>query len=262
MKVVHASKSVILSSVLARYCFSKPQDRSIVAPCTPKTSLRIQYCLPLAACALHYSKSLRCRTTTVRAVVLGTRICNCLTWSQIWPSVSRKLHFKKGERQLRPMRHLQRERTARCDTIHFYLSPAGQSLRKLSRKGSRRWGSLLKGHRDEQQDGEQSIWLASMMYAPVSELARAKARLDLAWQHHILPEDLGGVLSRIDCLLRHLLTLGETTFATSKLRTKYCSPLMSGPSNGYSRARRHRDVWCGCAICVHGMLLDAKCPSI
>lgn len=62
------------------------------------------------------------------------------------------------------------------------------------------------------------------MYAPVSELARAKARLDLSRQHHILPEDLGGVLSRIDGLLRHLLTLGKTTMAFEKLRAKYADP--------------------------------------
>ena len=51
------------------------------------------------------------------------------------------------------------------------------------------------------------------MYAPASDLARAKVRLDLARQHCFLPEEFGGVLGRVDCLLRHLLTLGETTLA-------------------------------------------------
>ena len=51
------------------------------------------------------------------------------------------------------------------------------------------------------------------MYAPASDLARAKVRLDLARQHCFLPEEFGGVLGRVDCLLRHLLRLGETTLA-------------------------------------------------
>lgn len=78
------------------------------------------------------------------------------------------------------------------------------------------------------------------MYAPVKELARARVRLDLAKQHRIVVEDSSGVLGRVDCLLRHLLTLGEIMLAGEELlQEKDSIALMSGPSNGYPRTGRH-----------------------
>ena len=47
------------------------------------------------------------------------------------------------------------------------------------------------------------------MYAPVSELARAKVQLDLVRQQRTVSEDFGGVLGGVDTLLRHLVTLGK-----------------------------------------------------
>ena len=52
-----------------------------------------------------------------------------------------------------------------------------------------------------------------MMYASLSDLNSAKARVDLTRQHRNLPEDLGGVLGGVDCLLQHLLTKGEFALA-------------------------------------------------
>ena len=48
------------------------------------------------------------------------------------------------------------------------------------------------------------------MSISLDRLGRAELQQEVAWQHHELPEDAGADLSKVACLLRHLLATGKT----------------------------------------------------